>query len=70
MLFYIKEHLQCNQIQWSCDNVLECVGLNVVLSPQMSYTIIGIYRPHRPPSAKTVFFEHLKALLKECKFDK
>lgn len=41
----------------------ECVGLKISLSPQMSITLIGMYRP---PSASNAFYVELQALLKEC----
>ena len=40
VMIYIKEHIRCKQIEWSCDNELECIGLNVTLSSQMSFTLI------------------------------
>lgn len=56
VLFYVKDSINCKQIQWSCINDLECVGLKLTLSAQMSFTMIGIYRP---PSAKNVFYDKL-----------
>lgn len=64
-MIYIKEHIRCKQIEWSCDNELECIGLNVTLSPQMSFTLIGMYRP---PSTKSVFFYQFNNMLRECHF--
>lgn len=37
------------EIQWQNPNDLECVGLNMILSPQMSYTLVVIYH---------AFFKH------------
>lgn len=62
-MFYVREHLKCKQIQWACVNNLECIGLTVTLSPQMSITLIGIYRP---PSASNLFYVELQTILKEC----
>ena len=63
-MIYIKEHIP---IELSCDNELECNGLNVTLSPQMSFTIIGMYRP---PSTKSVFFDQFNNMLREWDFGK
>lgn len=32
-----KDIIRCKQIEWSCDNELECIGLNVTLSPNVFY---------------------------------
>lgn len=63
MLFFVKDSIKCKQIEWSRDYDLECIGLQLILSVQMSFTVIGIYRP---PGAKSVFFEELNTLVKEC----
>ena len=63
VLFYVKDHIHCTQIDWVSENDLECIGLKVTLSPQMSFTLIGLYRP---PKTKVVFFDQLKAILNEC----
>jgi len=41
---------------------LECIIVTIVLSPQMSFTVVGLYRP--PNSTKT-FYNKLKSVLKE-----
>lgn len=61
------DNISCSQIQWRCDNELECIGLNIILSPQMSFTLVGLYRP---PSSKISFLDQLSSILKECNFDK
>ena len=63
VIFYVREHLKCTQIEWVCVHNLECIGLKIALSPQMSITLIGMYRP---PSASNAFYAELQALLKEC----
>ena len=63
MLFYIKDHIFCKEIQYSVENDIECICLDVILSPQMSFILIGVYRP---PSAKSVYLEKLNAMLREC----
>lgn len=62
MLFYVKDGINCNKIEWSRDFDLECIGLKETLSEQMSFSKIGIYRP---PSARIVFYNELKALISE-----
>uniref|UniRef100_A0AAR2J957 Reverse transcriptase domain-containing protein n=1 Tax=Pygocentrus nattereri TaxID=42514 RepID=A0AAR2J957_PYGNA len=42
---------------------IECIGLNVSLSPEMSFIVICLYRP---PSSNSLFYEHLYSILKEC----
>lgn len=63
LLFYIKDHIVCKEIQYSVENDIECICLDVILSPQMSFILIGVYRP---PSAKSVYLEKLNAMLREC----
>lgn len=67
VLIYVKDSINCKQIQWSSNNYLECVGLKLTLSAQMSITVTGIYRP---PSAKNVFYDKLNSLIKECDTNK
>lgn len=62
LLLYIKDHISCKEIQCSVEKELEYICLNVTLSSQMSVFLIGVYRP---PSAKTVFFDKLKAILQK-----
>lgn len=63
VLLYIRDTLKCNQTVWPSDINLECVGVNISLSNEMSHTVICIYRK---PSAKNYFYDHLKTLLKSC----
>lgn len=67
VLFYVKDSIRCEQFQWSCMNEIECIGLELILYEQMSFFVIGIYRP---PSAKAVFYENLDALIKKCNINK
>ena len=62
-MVYIKDIYQCSQMKWSSDNDLECIGVTVTLSPQMSFVLVAFYRP---PSSNIGFYEPLKILLKEC----
>ncbi len=63
VMFYVKDNLKCNLLQWNCRHNLECIALKIVLSPQMSVTLIGMYRP---PAASNIFYEELQVLLNEC----
>ena len=67
VMFYIKEHLNCSQIEWSSEIKLECIGLKLSLSSQMSHTLICVFRP---PSSKCEFYDQLNSMLKESDFDK
>lgn len=66
VMFYVKDSIHCTQIHFS-DNELECIGLNITLSPQMSFTLLGLYRPS---DSKAIFFDQLNTILRECNFDK
>lgn len=61
VMIYIKEGIQCKQIDIP-ENTLECVGVNITLSPEMSFIVIALYRP--PPS-KDIFFDLLSDVLKQ-----
>lgn len=64
LLFYVKEHLQCQQInvQDKLDVEIECIALTVNVSPQMSFILAGFYRP---PSTDAKFYTSFKEILKE-----
>lgn len=62
LMFYFRDNINCRQIQWKHDDVLECIGLNITLSPQMSFSLIGLYRP--PSSTLVLFLYQLKSILK------
>ncbi len=66
-MLYIKDRISCEEVQCSVETELEYISLNVSLSPQMSFTLIGVYRP---PSAKAVFLDKLKTVFRECNFGK
>ena len=67
VVVYIKSTLECHKIQWSNCTTLECLGLNISLSPQMSFVLVVIYRP---PSADNGFYENFEKLLKESNLNK
>lgn len=64
---YVKSHLKCHLIECSTDVKLECVGVDISLSAEMSFIVICIYRK---PSAKVDFYEDLKTLLDSCNHKK
>lgn len=66
VMIYAKDNIHCDEIRWS-NHELECIGLNVTLSPQMSFILIVIYRP---PSSNVDFYEKFNNMLKECNFKK
>ncbi len=47
----------------SVGDVLECVGIKIRLSPEMSFAVLVLYRP---PTSNIVFFDHLTNILKKC----
>ena len=44
------------------ENTLECVGVTITLSPEMSFVVFAVYRP---PTATNDFFSCLSATLKQ-----
>ena len=66
VIFYVRDTIHCTQIQFK-DDQLECIGLDITLSPKMSFTVLGLYRP---PDSKAIFFNQLNTILKECNLDK
>lgn len=64
VMMYIKDHINCHQICWPFDHNLECIGLNIVLSSEMSFVLIVVYRP---PSSND-FYITFKKLLQACDF--
>ncbi len=63
LLVYVKNTITCNLIEWSQEIDMEYIGLNMSLSPQMSFIVICLYRP---PSTNNIFYEHLHNILKQC----
>ena len=66
-LLYIRDTLQCEQIEWPKDTQLECVGVKITLSSEMSFSLICLYRH---PSATVEFYDQLKHIFNACNFDK
>ena len=66
VLCYVKETIRCNEINL-IDCNLECLGLNIELSPEMSFTLIVLYRP---PSSNISFYEKFRELLQQCDFNR
>ncbi|KAK0138886.1 RNA-directed DNA polymerase from mobile element jockey [Merluccius polli] len=66
VICFVRDTICCNEIEFiNCE--LECLGLNIVLSPVMSFTLIVIYRP---PSSNVSFFDKFRDLLKQCHFNR
>ena len=54
-----KEAIQCKPLD--IPNDLECVGVTINLSAEMSFNVIVLYRP---PSENYMFFDNLFVILK------
>ncbi len=67
VLLYVKSTLKCKQIEWPSEFGLECVGVNISLSAEMSFILICMYRKH---SAKLDFYDQLKQILNHCNLKK
>ncbi len=67
VLMYVKNSLKCSEIKWPSNITLECIGVNIHLSKEMSLTVICIYRK---PTAGLDFYDQLKALLAVCNHKK
>ena len=65
VMIYVKDHLNCHQICWPFNHDLECLGLKLMLSPEMSFVLIVVYRP---PSSNNDFYTTFKKRLKACDF--
>ena len=65
VMVYVRDTIQCSEIEWQNLNDLECIGLNMI--PQMSFTLIVIYRP---PSSNISFIDKFKEILRQCDFKK
>nr|XP_055025620.1 uncharacterized protein LOC129415608 [Misgurnus anguillicaudatus] len=66
VMIYIKNSILYEEINLAdCD--LECIGLKIILSPQMSFSLIVLYRP---PNSNIDFYEKLQSMLSNCNFDK
>lgn len=65
LLVYVKDCLKCKLIECPAEIDIECIGLNITISPEMSFTLICLYQP---PSSKNTFYDKLKTSLKCCDF--
>lgn len=63
ILVYVKNHLKCEVITWPEEVNLECIGLNVILSPTMSFIVICMYLPQL---VKNEVYDQLEIILKNC----
>lgn len=59
VLLYVRNHYKCVEVNLKSTQDLESIIVTIVLSPQMSFTVIGLYRP--PNSTKT-FYDNLKSV--------
>lgn len=66
-MIYVRDTIRCNEILWQNPTDLECIGLNMILSPQMFFTLIVIYRA---PALNNSFYDELKKVLCQCDFKK
>jgi len=67
VLMYVKDSIKCERMFFKPAISLEYVALKVVLSQQMSFIIIGLYRP---PTANDTFYTELANIIKECDHNK
>lgn len=56
LLVCVKNTIACNLIEWSQDIDMECIGLNMSVSPQMSFIVICLYRPPSSNSLIGLYF--------------
>lgn len=66
VMIYIRDHFKCQQICWPFNHDLERLGLNVMLSPEMSFVLVV----YHPPSSNNEFYTIFKKLLQACDFKK
>ncbi len=67
VLIYVKNKLSCKEIVRSTALDFDCVGIEIMLSNEMSFSLICLYRQ---PTAKADFYNQLKHLLKSCDSNK
>lgn len=60
VLIYVKDSIDSHQIDIP-DQTIECVGVTIKLSPQMSFIVLCVYRP---PNATSDFYTGLTKILK------
>ncbi len=58
---YVKDCTKCKEIGFNASVDVEYIAVTIVLSPCMTFTVVGIYRP---PSSKSMFYGHLRNLFK------
>ncbi len=61
LLMYVKDCIKCKEIEFNTLVDIEYIAVTIVLSPCMTFTVVGIYRP---PSSNSMFYDHLRNLLK------
>lgn len=60
VLIYVKDSIDSHQIDVP-DQTIECVGVTIKISPQMSFIVLCVYRP---PNATSDFYTGLTKILK------
>lgn len=65
VMIYVKDSFQSSKIE-AVGDALECVGVQIRLSPEMKFSIIVLYRPPTSLKANDVFFDNLINILKKC----
>ena len=58
-MIFIKEKYKCREIE--LNTTLECLALNVILSPQMNFNVFVLYNP---PSHRFYFHDELQDMMK------
>ncbi len=58
---YVKDCIKCKEIEFNTLVDIEYIAVTIVLSPCMTFTVVAIYRP---PSSNSMFYDHLRNLLK------
>lgn len=61
VMVYVKENIKTEELPLITDN-LECIGIKMILSPEMHFNVIVVYRP---PTAKDCFINSLSDILKQ-----
>ncbi len=61
LIMYVKDCIKCKEIGFNASVDIEYIAVTIVLSPCMTFTVVGIYRP---PSSKSMFYGHLRNLFK------
>lgn len=61
LLMHVKDCIKCKETEFNSSVDIEYIAVTIVLSTCMTFTAVGIYRP---PSSNSIFYDHLRNLLK------